>query len=223
MIDKFSITADIADWVEAFRVQKIIRCYTKRFNVSPTQNVSIVMNDRWEQRSINEARWGLFPFWAKDSVNADVDTFHRKPYFERMLRKQRCVVPCTGFYGWRVFGKEKAPRAMHVVAPGRPLLAVPGFYDVFKNAQGQEIRAFTMITAASSGPISTWLPRLPVVLDEEGVEEWLDPAVHDVRPLRKHLEPLEFHQLRAYPVTNNIGDESYDSPDCIREIVPGFA
>lgn len=223
MIDKYSITADTSELIEAFRVQKLIRCFTNRFNVSPTQTVSIIMNDRWEQRAINEARWGLFPFWAKDSVNADVETFHQKPYFERMLRKQRCVVPCSGFFGWRTFGKEKAPRAMHVVVPGQPLLAIPGFYDHWKNNSGQEIRAFTFITAASSGPVSGWLPRVPVVLDEEGVEDWLDPKVKEVRPLRKHLEPLESHQLRAYPVTNNIGDEEYESPDCIREIVPDFA
>ncbi|QAY67139.1 SOS response-associated peptidase [Paenibacillus protaetiae] len=223
MIDKYSISAELADIVDAFQVQKIVYGQASRFNVSPTQNVSIIMNDRFGIRTMNEARWGLFPFWAKDSVNADVETFQHKPYFDRMLRKQRCIVPCSGYFGWKKAGQEKAPRAMHVVAPGQPLFGVPGFYDVWKNSSGQEVRAFTFITAPTSGALSQWMPRMPVVLDEEGAEDWLNPRINDIRSLRKHLEPLESHQLRAYPVTNAVGEEGYESPECIREIVPDFA
>ncbi|KQO18479.1 SOS response-associated peptidase [Paenibacillus sp. Leaf72] len=223
MIERYSVKASVDDLVRSFQVGNVIDCDVTRFNIAPTQSVSIVMNDRLGERTLQDARWGLFPFWAKDSVNADCERLSEKPFFERMLRRQRCVVPCSGFFGWQQYGQEREPRAMHIVVPSQRLFGVAGFFDAWKNYQGQEVRAFTMITANSSGALSGWQPRVPIVLDEEGLEDWLNPRIHDFRSLRKHLDPLESYQLRAYPVTNAVGNEAYESPDCIQEIMPDFA
>lgn len=223
MIERFSLTAEIGDMVETFQIKKVVRGYTNRFNAAPTQTVSIVMNDRFGERTMQESRWGLFPFWAKDSVNADHATLSSKPFLERMLRRQRCVLPCSGFYGQKQFGQERAPRAMHTVVPGQPLLGVAGIYDCWRNASGKEVRAFTMITAASSGAMSVWQPRVPVILDEEGIEDWLNPRITEFSSLRKHLEPMDSYLMRSYPVTNAVHDDLYESPDCIMEIRTDFA
>ncbi|MFF2483140.1 SOS response-associated peptidase [Paenibacillus sp. NPDC058071] len=224
MIERYSITADIGDMVEAFQVQKLIHCYTNRFNVAPTQTVSIVMHDKLGTRVMHDARWGLFPFWAKDSINADYSGLTGKRFFDRMLRKQRCVVPCSGFFGWQKPDSEKEPRAMHIVVPHQRLFGIAGIYDEWRNYSGKLVRAFTMITAPSSGAMSQWQPQVPIILDEDGLEDWLNPTITEFRSLRKHLEPLESYRMRAYPVTNAVGDEAYESPDCIREIrLPDFA
>ncbi|GMK49012.1 MULTISPECIES: SOS response-associated peptidase [Paenibacillus] len=223
MIERYSITADVGDMIEAFKVEQLINCYTNRFNVAPTQTVSIVMNDRWGLRTMHDARWGLFPFWAKDSVNADSSMLSNKPFLERMLRKQRCVVPCSGFFGWQKGQKEKDSRAMHIVVPNRRVFGIAGFFDVWRNYSGQEVRAFTMITAPATGTMSQWQPNVPVIMDEEGMEDWLNPRISDFRSLRKHLEPMDSYRMRAYPVTNAVNDEAYESPDCVREIRPDFA
>lgn len=223
MIERFSLTADMGDIVEMFQVSKVIRGHTNRFKVAPTQTVSIVMNDRFDQRTIQESRWGLFPFWAKDAINADHTTLSEKPFLERMLRRQRCVLPCSGFFGQKQFGKERDPRAMHIVVPSQPLFGIAGIYDCWKNVNGKEVRAFTMITAASTGAMSVWQPRVPVILDEDGMEDWLNPRITEFSGLRKHLEAMDSYLMRAYPVTNAVHDDLYDSPDCIREIRPDFA
>lgn len=223
MIERFSLTGEIGDIVERFQVGKVVRGYTNRFNVSPTQTVSIVMNDRHGQRTMQESRWGLFPFWAKDSVNADHATLSQKPFLDRMLRKQRCVLPCSGFFGRKQIGQERDPRAMHVVLPNQPVFGVAAIYDSWKDTRGQEVRAFTIITAASSGAMSVWQPRVPVILDEEGVEDWLNPKLTEFAGLRKHLEAMDTYLMRAYPVTNAVHDEWFESPDCIREIRIDYA
>ncbi|MFC4775977.1 SOS response-associated peptidase [Paenibacillus sp. GCM10023252] len=220
MIERFSITAELGEMAEAFRVEKIVRGYTNKFNVAPIQTVSIVMNNRLGQRVMDESRWGLFPFWAKDSINADVTTLESKPFFERMLRRQRCVVPCSGFFGWQPVEQERDPRAMHIVVNGQPLFGMAGFYDIWTNARGEEQKAFTVVTAAASGTMSRWQQQVPIILDEEGMEDWMNPDLTEFRRLRKHLEPLESYQMRAYPVTNAIKSEEYESEDCVREIYP---
>lgn len=223
MIERFSLTAEMSDIVEMFQVRKVIQGHTNRFNVAPTQTVSIVMNDRFDQRSMQESRWGLFPFWAKDAVNADHQTLSEKPFLARMLRRQRCVLPCSGFFGQKQFGKERDPRAMHIVVPSQQLFGIAGIYDCWRNVSGKEVRAFTMITAASTGAMSVWQPRVPVILDEEGIEDWLNPRITEFSSLRKHLEAMDSYLMRAYPVTNAVHDDLFESPDCIREIRPDFA
>lgn len=218
MIERFSLTADTKRIAETFGVVEVLHEQESRFNVAPTQSVSIVMNDRHDRLVIQESRWGLFPFWAKDSVNSDQATLTEKPYLHRMLKRQRCVIPCSGFYGQKHIGNERDPRAMYTTVPHRPVLAVAGIYDCWRHFGGKEARAFTMLTAASSGPMSVWQPRVPVILDEEGIEEWLNPKEREFSRLRKHLEPMESYLMRSHPVTNDVRNEWYESPDCVLEI-----
>lgn len=224
MIERFSLTAELGEMVDRFRIMRVVEGHTNRFNVSPTQTVSIIMNDRHNTRVLQESRWGLFPFWAKDSVNADHVTLSEKPFLQRMLRRQRCVIPCSGFYGQKTFGNERAPRAMHTIVPTQSLLGIAGIYDCWRHVNGKEVRAFTMLTAAASGAMSVWQPRVPIVLDEEAAEDWLNPKLTEFGKLRKHLEAMDGYLMRSYPVTNAVHDEWYEAPDCIREIAaPDFA
>lgn len=223
MCERYSLQADKADLVGMFRIEKVHHCSTNRFNIAPLQTVTIVMNNRHGERVLQQSRWGLFPYWAKDSVNADGGSLARKPFFERMLKRQRCVIPCSGFYGWKPGEKVKSPRPMHIVMPGRPLFGMAGFYDQWRNADGEEVRAFTIVTVPAAGAISVWHDRFPVILDEEAADRWLDPSLTDFTLLRKFLEPVEASQLRAYPVSEAVADENYESPDCVREIRADFA
>ncbi|GKU77976.1 SOS response-associated peptidase [Paenibacillus sp. L3-i20] len=224
MIERFSLTAELDAIVERFGVNRIVQGHTNRFNVAPTQTVSIVMNDRHNVRVLQEARWGLFPFWARDSVNADQEKVMEKPFFQRMLSSQRCVIPCSGFFGQKKFQKERDSRAMHTIVPSQPLLGVAGIFDRWRHVNGKEVCAFTMLTAAASGSMSVWQSQVPVILDEEGIEDWMNPSIKEFSKLRKHLEAMEGYLMRSYPVTNAVYDERYEAPDCIHEILrPDFA
>ncbi|OBR62430.1 hypothetical protein A7K91_02095 [Paenibacillus oryzae] len=221
MIERFALTADMEEVAVRFGVRQVMSEQGNRFNVAPTQTASIIMNDRHDRRVLQESRWGLFPFWAKDAINTDHDTLGEKPFLHRMLKTQRCVIPCSGFYGQKMIGKERDPRAMYTTVPTQPLLAIAGFYDSWRHFGGREERAFTMLTAASAGHMSAWQPKVPIILDEDGVEEWLNPKEREFSRLRKHLEPLEGYLTRSYPVTNAVHDEQYESPDCVLEISIG--
>ncbi len=218
MIERFSLSAETNRITDKFHVIKTILSDSPRFNITPTKDAAIIMNDRHDVRSLQSARWGLYPFWAKDAVNTSYDQLTQKAFLGRMLRRQRCVIPCSGFYGQKHIGEERDPRAMHVVLPSRPLFGIAGIYDCWRAPNGEEVRAFTMITAEMAGTMSIWQPNVPVILDEDGIEDWLSPSIKDINQLRTHLVPLDSYFMRAYPVTNAVNDERYDSPDCIREI-----
>ncbi|MFD2114738.1 SOS response-associated peptidase [Paenibacillus yanchengensis] len=218
MIDRFSLSTEPVHIAEQFQVIKTLKTAEQRYNISPTQQTVIVMNDRHQVRSLQRARWGLYPFWARDAVNTAHNEVGHKKFLGDMIRRQRCIIPSTGFYGKKQIGVEKDPRFMHVVVKNRPLFGIAGMYDCWRTPSGEEAIAFTMLTADLSGPMSTWQSKVPIILDEEGMEQWLNPELREWNPLRKHIVPLDSYVMHAYPVTNAVHNEQYESPDCIREI-----
>lgn len=77
-----------------------------RYNVSPTNEMPVVGEDREGHRHVRLMRWGLVPFWAKDVsigqrlINAKSETAHEKPAFKQALERRRCLIPADGFYEW---------------------------------------------------------------------------------------------------------------------------
>jgi putative SOS response-associated peptidase YedK len=86
--------------------------------------------DRDGRRSLDLLRWGLIPYWAKDTsigprcINAMAETLATKPAFRDAFQRRRCLVPVDGFYEWAKLpaGKkwrrsisplQRAPRIRH--------------------------------------------------------------------------------------------------------------
>lgn len=91
-----------------------------RYNIAPTQDVLVVVDDReTKQRRGEMMRWGLVPFWAKDTkigyslINAKAETVAEKPAFREAFKKRRCIIPADAFYEWKATGaKFKQPYLM---------------------------------------------------------------------------------------------------------------
>jgi putative SOS response-associated peptidase YedK len=78
------------------------------YNGAPTDTLPVVRLDRDGRRSLDLLRWGLVPWWAKDTkigarcINAMAETVATKPAFrDAFARGQRCIVPVDAFYEWK--------------------------------------------------------------------------------------------------------------------------
>jgi putative SOS response-associated peptidase YedK len=80
------------------------------WNIAPTQPVLAIRaaahgadGPKAEHGEAAILRWGLVPFWAKDTsigsrmINARVETLHEKPAFRAALTRRRCVIIASGF------------------------------------------------------------------------------------------------------------------------------
>jgi putative SOS response-associated peptidase YedK len=129
-------------------------------------------------RIIMPYKWGLIPFWAKDSkigysmINARAETVQSKPAFRGIFVKNRIVVIASGFYEWRKEGSDKQP--FHVVIKNKNVLAFAGMYDEWKDKDGQVIRSATIITTEPNEYISDLRlhDRMPVILDNDSMDVW---------------------------------------------------
>ena len=60
-------------------------------------------------------RWGLIPFWAKDTkigykmINARGETVADNRAFKYAFQKHRCLIPADSFYEWQGSGKNRQP------------------------------------------------------------------------------------------------------------------
>ena len=83
------------------------------YNIAPTRYAPIVWQAQGQRETL-EARWGLIPKWVDkpadfkaNMFNARSETLADKASFKRPFRKQRCLVPASGFYEWVRRAKSK--------------------------------------------------------------------------------------------------------------------
>ena len=62
---------------------------------------------------------------------------------------------------------------------------------------------------------------MPVILDPQQFEQWLDPAVDDPEILSPLLAPYPADRMTAYPVSRVVNSPHIDGPACIEPAVPG--
>ncbi|GIP37729.1 hypothetical protein J31TS4_10090 [Paenibacillus sp. J31TS4] len=154
--------------------------------LEPSRPVPVILAGA-SGRSLDCYTWGIFPQWGKDSVHADSGTIAEHPGYRDLFRKQRCVVPCDGFYGYRQEGKRTAAYRFHLKDSG--VFGLAAFYDVWQSPSGREERAFSILKTDASRLVSGYQDWMPAILSPKAMELWLNPAVTDPDLLQAALGP----------------------------------
>ena len=185
-----------------------------RYNLAPTQTVPVVRVGDTTAR-VDPARWGLFPHWKKDGTgpplfNARAETLADKPSFRDAFRCRRCLVPMDGYYEWHDTGAGKVP---YFVSPtGGGLLWAAGLWDT-----GLDRLSTTMVTTDAPEPLAWLHHRLPRLLAEEEVEQWLAGSPEQAAELL-HPSPGEpVARLSVRPVSREVGNVRNDHAGLLAE------
>ncbi len=166
--------------------------YRPRYNVAPTDPHWIVRM-QFEEREILSAKWGLVNTWAKDAkraakqINARSETISTNAAFREAFGKRRCVVPADGFYEWTGAGATRQPIWFH--RPDGKLLLFAGLYESWPATHDNWQRTFTIITTTPNQVVSPVHDRMPVILNGDDVDYWLDPREEDTETLKALLAP----------------------------------
>ncbi len=109
------------------------------------------------------------------------ETLNDKPSFKKPFKNQRCIAPALGFYEWKKEGNSKTPHFIH--REDGNLLALAGLYDNWND----ELYSYTIITTTPNQVMEPIHDRMPVILEEDQFNLWLEG---DVDPVEVLLKPF---------------------------------
>jgi putative SOS response-associated peptidase YedK len=197
--------------------------WSPRYNIAPTQPVPVIRQHPKEPvRQLALMRWGLIPSWAHDPsaaakmINARSETASTKPAFRDPLKFRRCLVPADGFYEWQRRGSAKQPFCFEVGDGG--LFAFAGLWERWRDPSGQWVKSCAILTTTPNAVTSAIHDRMPVILDRDSYDLWLDPGMQNVAAISEMLKPYDARLMRCYPVSSRINHVANDDEECSRPV-----
>jgi putative SOS response-associated peptidase YedK len=138
----------------------------------------------------------------------------------RSLRRRYALIPADGFYEWHKTGKTKQPYCFEV--DEGQLFAFAGIWDRWKDPSGNWIKSCSILTTTPNAVTLAVHDRMPVILDPDCYDLWLDPWMHDVRAVSDMLKPYDARLMRCYPVSSRVNHVANDDEGCSTpvEVVP---
>lgn len=196
--------------------------FAPRYNIAPSQSVLVVRVAASDGgRRLDQVRWGLIPFWAKDPaignrmINARAETVAEKPAYRAAFRHRRCLVAADGFYEWQKTPDGKRPHWIHR-SDGAPF-ALAGLWESWQSGD-EAIESCTIITTTPNALMEPIHDRMPVILDAGEYARWLGPCEGDTAALVDLLEPCPDGLLRADVVGTYVNNPRHDDPRCIERV-----
>jgi putative SOS response-associated peptidase YedK len=193
--------------------------WTPRYNIAPTQTVPVIRQNPTEpRRELSLVRWGLVPPWAKDPsgvarmVNARSETAATKPAFRDALRFRRCIIPADGFYEWQLTGRAKHPYCFEV--NHGELFAFAGLWERWRDPSGNAVETCSILTTTPNEVTAAIHDRMPIILDPDGYDLWLDPGMKNAGAASELLKPYDARRMRCYRVSTRINHVANDDEEC---------
>lgn len=224
MCGRFSLALDPDEIASYFGVIVDGVVFTRRYNIAPGQNTTVIIDDPTTHRAVRLLRWGLVPSWAKDPaignklINARSETAAEKPSFRGAIRKRRCIIPADAFYEWgkeRLDGKKIPIRFSR--RDGNPI-ALAGLWEEFRPASADPpLQTFTILTTSANHTMEAIHHRMPVILEPEAFPLWLDGGMTDPARLTPLLVPAPDDLLESRPVSTRLNSVQNDDPGLLDE------
>jgi putative SOS response-associated peptidase YedK len=221
MCGRFTQERPASELAEIFGAEPLVEDPGAHYNVAPTDEALVVVQ-RDDRRAVTAYRWGLIPHWATAAkvgsrmINARAETITVSPAFRDAFVRRRCIVPVESFYEWKRDGTIRQP--YRIVRRDRQPLALAGLWAGWREPEtGAVRRTFSIVTTTPNQAIATLHDRMPVVLERETWDRWLDPRPADPSELMGLLAPSEA-DLEIYAVGRDVNDVRRDGPELIARI-----
>jgi putative SOS response-associated peptidase YedK len=216
MCGRYTLSTPVGMLAEEFGLGGNLPELPASYNVAPTQEVPAILGSDGGRR-LELLRWGLVPAWADDPqigarmINARSETAAEKPSFRRAFRGRRCLIPADGFYEWQKAPGGKQPYHIHM--KDRRPFAFAGLWESWGKGD-DEIRSCAILTTRANALVGEIHDRMPVILDHDAYDVWLDPA-SERDELAGLLAPFPEEEMEAYPVSRLVNSPRNNDPRCV--------
>lgn len=228
MCGRFAVTTDPA--LLAMRIDAIDetgqRFSAPNYNVAPTTTIAAVVARHDEPgdraiRRVRSMRWGLLPPWVKADaegrpkptsllINARAETLTSSPAFRASAPAQRCLVPMDGYYEWMP-SPDPGPKTPFYMSrrDGAPIL-VGGLWSAWRpDETSAPILTCAIVTTDAVGDLSEIHNRMPLMLDDNNWDRWLNPddsAPEDLLAARADISGIAIRKVSR--LVNRVANNS---------------
>jgi putative SOS response-associated peptidase YedK len=208
----------LADW---FGVElEDMPWFAPSYNVAP-QSVQPVVRLNRDSGGPEFAlmRWGLVPFWAKDTkfgystINARAEEAPKKPAYREAFKKRRCLVPADAFYEWQRVDR-KAKHAFAIGLKGGEPCALAGLWESWQPKEGEALETFTILTTDPNELMEPIHNRMPVILEPGDYSRWLEPGDPAWPPVDL-MRPYPAEKMTAWQVSDRVGNVRNNDPQLL--------
>jgi putative SOS response-associated peptidase YedK len=212
----------VAGFPEVFQTSDV-EAWRPRYNLAPTQDALCLRSPGGapisvEGEPVSQApfevkrlRWGLAPPWKPDGppvINARKETLAQRSLFRKALQERRCLVLADGFYEWKREGQQRS--AFLFRRRDRAVFAFAGLWQPIAGSTG----ACAIVTTAATDLLAPIHDRMPVILDESALSDWIKVRTTETEELLGLLTPIPTDQMEAVPVADRVNDVHHDDPSC---------
>jgi len=176
----------------AREIEKVVRKVEAGIKLRNTGDVypsqaAPVLTGKCAALTVETMNWG-FPQYQKKGllINARAETVLERKMFRDSVLHRRCIIPAAHFYEWDA-KKEK----VEFQREDAPVLYMAGFYNCFQDAD-----RFIIITTQANASVAPVHERMPLVLEQNELEDWVYEDEFLSFALRK--EPVLLRQHREF-------------------------
>ena len=185
-----------------------------RFNATLTTTMPVVAR-AGGATSVRPMRWGLLPFGGPGAqpkliANARAETVASLPAFRKAAAARRCLVPANGFYEWKTSGASKLP-FLFTLAGDEPF-ALAGIWDP---SAGDLPETYCVLTTEPNELVATVHNRMPVILTERAMAQWLGDQPLPPEELKRLTAPFEASRMASRRVSRYMSNSRNEGPQCL--------
>lgn len=194
-----------------------------RYNIAPTQPVAAIAQPAAE-REYRIFQWGLVPSWSKDPsissrmINARSETVAEKPSFRAPFKRRRCLVVTDGFYEWQRTGSNRKKQPFYIQMADQAPFGFAGLWEKWEGGDGSYLETCTILTTEPNELMTSIHNRMPVILQPEDYDLWLDPNLQDGRHLQHLLRPYDAESMQRHPVSTIVNSPRNETSECVEPI-----
>ena len=95
-----------------------------------------------------------------------------------------------------------------------------GSWESWDDPTGNPLESCVLLTQPAHGRVAELHHRMPVVVPDDVLERWLDPAAPDPEALLETVARDAGPAFLLDPVTHRINRPSFDEPSCLEPVAP---
>jgi putative SOS response-associated peptidase YedK len=157
-----------------------------------------------------------YPKIGHQLINPRAETVAEKLSFRSAFKSRRCIIPASGFFEWKSEAKQKQPFYIH--PRDGELFSFASLWKSWHNPEREIIESCAIITTEANDLMRPIHDRMPVILNREGEDQWLNPrSAPD--SLRALLVPFASDGMKAYAVNLYVNNAKDQGPKCIEPAV----